>query len=112
MKREPGIGGDTIPRATYEEFASKPITKVAISKIQGFEDIKGKADMARRGLEQYREQGVDPQGAFHGARIGRKVELPVLLEKQADGTFTVVDGEHRLRQALINGDADIIALVK
>lgn len=59
---------------------------------------------------------TDPKGEgmyvdVMGAKLGRQVTEPIDVVKNADGSYTVLDGNHRLAQKLINGDIDIQAVV-
>src|SRR3990167_2105393 len=61
---------------------------------------------------EYEKKGMEPSiGAFHGARLGRQVDIPIAVKANSDGTFTVTDGLHRTSQAVISNNENIIAFV-
>lgn len=82
---------DKIPQSTYEEYAKYPQKKINVDDIEG----------------------LDHRGLILSAETpGRKVTVPVLVDENPDGTYQLVDGNHRVTQAMVNGDQTIPALVK
>lgn len=64
-------------------------------------------------LERYAKDGIEPnEGAFHGARLGRQVDVPIAVKANDDGTFTITDGFHRASQAVISDNKNILAFVE
>lgn len=58
-------------------------------------------------------QKIKPSGELHVAledvNVGEKSmsNLPILVKKNSDGTYIILDGNHRMAAALRNGDKDI-----
>ena len=81
-----------------------PLDKIANLPPQGIS--------TKHNLEEYAKDGKEPSaGAFHGARLGRQVDIPIAVKANSDGTFTVTDGLHRTSQAVISENKNIIAFV-
>lgn len=56
---------------------------------------------------------VDEKGNVSQFRPGKKINVPIEVEwNNASDTFVLYGGNHRVRQAEINGDSSIIAFVQ
>jgi hypothetical protein len=109
LKREPGILFNPLENTSPYDYIDNPIQLIPLDKI---ENLPPQAIAAKDGLERYAEKGVEPNpGAFHGARLGRQVDIPIAMETNSDGTFTITDGFHRASQAVISENENILAFV-
>ncbi|OGI72903.1 hypothetical protein A3G48_02180 [Candidatus Nomurabacteria bacterium RIFCSPLOWO2_12_FULL_40_42] len=110
LKREPGILFNPLENTNPYIYIDNPIQLVPLDKI---ENLPPQAIAAKNGLEQYAKDGIEPNaGAFHGARLGRQVEIPIAVKINSDGTFTITDGFHRTSQAVISKNKNILAFVE
>lgn len=108
--REPGIRFNPLDRINPEDYIDFPIQEIPIAKINNMPDS---ASAVKHGLQQMAKDGFEPDvGAFHGIRIGKKVEIPIAVKTNSDGTFSIMDGFHRAVQVFINGDKNILAFVE
>ncbi len=109
-KREPGVHTSPFESVYPETYINNPIQFVSLDKI---ENLPEQAIVTKHGLEQLKEMGVEPNaGDFHGARLGRQVDIPIAVKANSDGTFTIVDGTHRVVQALISNNDSVVAFVE
>lgn len=91
MKHSDNSPGDVLPQSTYEEYVKYPLKTIRVNDVEG----------------------LDEQGLMMGAETkGKQVTTPILVDENPDGTFQLVDGNHRTTQALVNGDINIQAFVK
>lgn len=82
---------DLIPRSEYEKYVLFPQKKINVDDIYGLD---------HRGL------------MMDAEKPGRQIDVPILVNQNADGTFQLVDGHHRVTQAMINKEKTIQAFVK
>ena len=77
----------------------------------GLETLGGVA--TKHGLESFAKSGIEPsKGAFHGVRLDRHVDIPIAVTKNANGTFTIIDGFHRATQSFVSDDKTILAFIE
>ncbi len=89
-----------------------PIDKIKDAQGMSLEDMQNQAEVTKSGLNQTGNAAGMDESSYHGARLGRQVTEPVSMTANEDGTYSITDGNHRLRQALINGDKTIPATVQ
>ena len=99
--REPGASLDLVDPYTYID---SPMQDIKISGITNVENLEARADMQIRNIK----AGV--QGG-HGVALGRQIYLPFAVKITSAGTYDIVDGSHRVLQAIMNGDKTILAFV-
>ncbi|GEM_PF-6132332 len=108
--REPGIRFNPSENVMPELYIDYPLQAVPLDKI---DDLPPQAVVSKRGLESFAKSGIEPgKGAFHGARLGRHVDIPIALTINSDGTLSIIDGMHRAAQAFISEDKAILAFVE
>ena len=100
-KRESGASFDFVDPYAYID---SPIQDIKISDITNADNLQERADMQTRNIKAGVEGG-------HGAAFDRKIYLPLAVEMTSSGTYDIIDGSHRVLQALINGDENILAFV-
>ncbi len=83
-----------------------PIENIKDAQGMSLEDIRNQAKTTSEGLTAMNNQ-PSAADAFHGARLGRQVTEPLEATANPDGSYSIVDGTHRLRQAIMNGDATV-----
>ena len=109
LNREPGIAFNPAENINPYDYIDNPIQLVPLNKIV---NLPPQAISTKHKLEEYANKGMEPSiGAFHGARLGRQVDIPIAVKANSDGTFTVTDGLHRTSQAVISNNENIIAFV-
>jgi len=109
LKREPNISFNPLENINPYDYIDNPIQLISLDKIDNFPP---QGISTKHNLEEYAKDGKEPSaGAFHGARLGRQVDIPISVEINSDGTFTITDGLHRASQALISNNENIIAFV-
>lgn len=99
--REPGASFDFVDPYVY---TNSPIQEIKISEITNVDNLFDRADMQIRNIK----KGV-PGG--HGAALDRQIYLPFAVKMTSAGTYDIVDGSHRVLQAIMNGDKTILAFV-
>lgn len=108
--REPGISFNPSEHIEPELYIDNPIQSISLEKI---ENLPPSAIVTKHGLEYFAKSGIEPsRGAFHGARLGRHVDVPIAVTKNDNGTFFITDGIHRATQAFVSGDKMILAFVE
>src|SRR3989338_453151 len=109
LEREPNIVFNPFENTNPYTYIDNPIQFIALEKIV---NLPPQAIAAKDALERYANDGIEPnEGAFHGARLGRQVDVPIAVKANDDGTFTITDGFHRTSQAVISDNQDILAFV-
>ena len=99
--RESGSSFDFVDPYIYID---SPIQDIKISDITNADNLQARARMQVRNMK----AGV--QGG-HGAAFDRQIDFPLAVEMTSLGTYNIIDGSHRVLQALINGDKNILAFV-
>jgi len=108
--REPGIEPNPLEHINPDFYIFNPILEVPLEKI---DNMPSSAPTTKEGLETFTKSGQEPcEGAFHGVRFGRKVDIPIAVTANGDGTFSIMDGFHRAVQAFVNEDKTIWAFVE
>ena len=109
--REPGIDPKPIDRYPDPEFYTFfPLQEISLEKI---ENLPQSAIVSKHGLEDFAKTNTEPSpGAFHGIRLGRHVNVPIVVIKNDNGTYLVIDGIHRVAQAIVSDDKTILAFVE
>lgn len=91
MQRDATDLPDQIPKEVYEEYVKQPVQEIPVNAVNG----------------------LDHRGLILGTeKAGRKITMPILVDKMPDGSYQLVDGNHRLTQALMNRETTIRAFVK
>lgn len=110
LLREQGISHNPLECIYPESYINNPIQEISFDKI---DNMPSSAIVTKHGLEWCAEEGIEPgKGAFHGIRLGKKVDIPIAVKANEDGTFSIVDGFHRAVQVFVNGDKTISAFVE
>lgn len=110
LEREPGIAFNLLESVDPENYINNPIQEIPLDRI---DNMPSGASVVKHGLEQFAKGGHEPDhGAFHNIRFGKKVDIPIAVSSNKDGTFSIVDGFHRVVQTFINGDKAILAFVE
>ena len=110
LEREPGIEPNSLENIHPLDYIDNPIQEIPFDKIDNMPSV---ASAIKHGLEQFAKNGWEPdEGAFHGIRIGKKVDIPIAVKANEDGTFSVTDGNHRAVQVFINGEKCVSAFVE
>jgi len=108
-KREPGVHPNQFENVRPELYIDYPIQEVPLNKIENLPDS---IDITKQGLEQFAKMNTEPrEGAFHGIRLGRQVDVPIAVIANEYGTFTIIDGIHRAIQAAISNNENVLAFV-
>jgi hypothetical protein len=109
LQREPNIAVNPLENTNPYDYIDNPIQLISLDKI---ENLPPQGISTKHNLEEYAKKGIEPSvGAFHGARLGRQVDIPISVKANSDGTFTVTDGLHRTSQAVISDNKNILAFV-
>jgi len=110
LEREPGIDFNPLECINPEDYIGNPLQEISLDKIYNMPES---ASTTKHGLEELAKEGREPEeGAFHGVRLGKPVDVPIAVKTNKDGTFSIVDGYHRAVQAFINEDNTILAFVE
>ncbi len=108
--REPGISSNQQEYTQPELYINNSIQIIPLERINY---LPPQATVTKNGLEFFKQNNIVPSsGAFHGARLGRHVDIPIAVVKDEDEAFSIIDGIHRVAQALISEDKTIIAFVE
>lgn len=109
LNREPGIAFNPVENINPYDYIDNPLQFIPLDKI---DNLPPQAISTKHNLEGYAKEGIEPDtGAFHGARLGRQVDVPIAVKANDDGTFTITDGFHRTSQAVISDNENILAFV-
>ena len=110
LEREPGIDFNPLECINPYNYIDYPLQEIHLDKI---DNMPENASVIKHGLEVFAKDGCEPEvGAFHGVRLGKPVDVPIAVKTNENGTFSIIDGNHRAVQAFINGDKTIIAFVE
>lgn len=101
LKREPGSNADVVNPYSYIKY---PMQEINICDIVDADNLLDRADMQMRNIKRGAQGG-------HGVAIGRKIESPIAVKFNDEGTYNIVDGFHRPIQAVMNGDKTMLAFI-
>jgi len=78
LNREPGIAFNPAENINPYDYIDNPIQLVPLNKIV---NLPPQAISTKHKLEEYANKGMEPSiGAFHGARLGRQVDIPIAVK--------------------------------